>query len=315
MIDVTSLTRYYGRNRAVDDVSFAIGERAIVGLLGHNGAGKTTVMKMLSGFLEPSSGRIRIAGHDIETHRREIQRKLGYLPENLPVYPEMTIADYLDYAAALKGLRGTAATRSIRRAIEATELGARLFDPIGNLSRGFKQRVGVAQAILGEPELLILDEPGNGLDPEQNEHMRTLIRELSTTATVILSTHIMQEVDALCDRVLVLVGGRLALDDTMANLRVSRRLLLRASAEGGDLADLLRRMPQVSGVEALPADEQQLSFALQLHEGTDMDRAAGNIARAVIENGGRLYQLKPEQRDLEQVFRDAVQAAGGRRAA
>jgi len=314
MIDVTSLTRYYGRNRAVDNVSFTIGERAIVGLLGHNGAGKTTVMKMLSGFLEPSAGSIRIAGQDMETQRRAIQRKLGYLPENLPVYPEMTIADYLDYAARLKGLHGATASHAIRRIVEATELGARLFDPIGNLSRGFKQRVGVAQAILGEPELLILDEPGNGLDPQQNEHMRALIREIAGSATVILSTHIMQEVQALCDRVLVLASGALALDESMQQLRSTQRLLVHASLEGGDLGDVLRRLPQVSALQAVEAPGQQ-AWLLQLHEGTDMDRAAGNISHVVIENGNRLYQLRPEQRDLEQIFREAVQSAGDRHAA
>jgi ABC-2 type transport system ATP-binding protein len=314
MIDVQSLTRYYGRNKAVDSVSFAIGDREIVGLLGHNGAGKTTVMKMLSGFLEPSAGQIHIGGLDLETHRRDIQQKLGYLPENLPVYPEMTIADYLDYAANLKGLRGEAATRAMRRSIDATELGARLFDPIGNLSRGFKQRVGVAQAILGDPELLILDEPGNGLDPQQNEHMRALIRELASSATVILSTHIMQEVDALCSRVLVLSNGRLALDEDMAALRASRRLVLRAGGDR-DLAPVLEQMPQVRAVTALEAPEGQQSFLLALHDGTDIDTAAGNLSRAVVDSGARLLGLAPERRDLEQVFRDAVEAAGVRHAA
>jgi ABC-2 type transport system ATP-binding protein len=314
MIDVNSLSRYYGKTKAVDNVSFSIGDREIVGLLGHNGAGKTTVMKMLSGYLEPSRGSITIDGLDLEKERRRIQQKLGYLPENLPVYPEMTIADYLDYAAALKGLRGDEARRAIRRSIDATELGARLFDPIGNLSRGFKQRVGVAQAILGDPALLILDEPGNGLDPEQNEHMRTLIRELSASATVILSTHIMQEVDALCSRVLVLSNGSLALDEEMAALRSSRRLLLRASGDA-DLQPLLTQMPQVSAVESQPAREGQQAYALTLHEGTDADTAAGNLSRSVIESGARLLGLAPEQRDLEQVFREAVEAAGVRHAA
>jgi ABC-2 type transport system ATP-binding protein len=315
MIDAQSLTRYYGNNKAVDDVSFAIGDRAIVGLLGHNGAGKTTVMKMLSGYLEPTAGQVRIDGMDLETHRREIQRRLGYLPESLPVYPEMTIADYLDYAASLKGLAGPDARRAIRRSIEATELGARLLDPIGNLSRGFRQRVGVAQAILGEPALLILDEPGNGLDPQQNEHMRRLIRELAASATVILSTHIMQEVDALCDRVLVLASGHLALDESMDTLRASRRLLLRAAVEGDSLHNLLGQLPQIAAIEALGAPHGQEQFALTLHDGTDADTAAGNISRAVIDSGARLYALEREQRDLEQVFSDAVQAAGGRHAA
>lgn len=315
MIDVAALTRYYGSTPAVDDVSFTIGERQIVGLLGHNGAGKTTVMKMLSGYLEPSAGSIHIGGKDLETHRRDIQRKLGYLPENLPVYPEMTIGDYLDYAANLKGLRGEDARRAIRRSIEATELGDRLFDPIGNLSRGFKQRVGVAQAILGEPELLILDEPGNGLDPEQNEHMRTLVRELSSSATVILSTHIMQEVNALCDRVLVLVSGRLALDESMGALRSSDRLLLHAADERNGLLALLAKLPQISSTETLASDEGELKLVLTLREDTDLKTAAGNVSRAVIESGARLYQIQQEQRDLEQVFRDALHSAGGRHAA
>jgi ABC-2 type transport system ATP-binding protein len=315
MIDVESLTRYYGKNPAVQQVSFSIDERQIVGLLGHNGAGKTTVMKMLSGYLEPSGGRVRIGGKDLETHAREIQQRLGYLPENLPVYPEMSIADYLDYAAHLKGLRGEAKRRSIRYSVDATELGGRYFDPIGQLSRGFKQRVGVAQAILGEPEFLILDEPGNGLDPEQNEHMRKLIRELASRATVILSTHIMQEVHALCDRVLVLSNGELALDAPLARLRESHHLLLTASDEANNLPALLGRLPQINVLEVREADEGKLSLRLSLHPGTAMDTAASNIARAVIESGARLFALNPEQRDLEDVFREAIQEAGGRHAA
>lgn len=315
MIDVASLTRYYGKTPAVDQVSFSIDQQQIVGLLGHNGAGKTTVMKMLSGYLEPSAGSVRIDGLDIETHAREIQASLGYLPENLPVYPEMSIADYLDYAAHLKGLRGPDKQRAIRRSVEATELGHRYFDAIGTLSRGFKQRVGVAQAILGSPRLLILDEPGNGLDPQQNEHMRALIRDLASRATVILSTHVMQEVEALCDRVLVLAGGRLALDAPMAGLRESRHLLVNCSSERADLADLLGRLPQVAAVEREDAADDRMAFRLRLTADAAMDTAAGNVSRTVMEGGARLYRLTPEQRDLEQIFREAVQTAGGRHAA
>jgi ABC-2 type transport system ATP-binding protein len=315
MIDVESLTRYYGKTPAVNQVSFTIDQRQIVGLLGHNGAGKTTVMKMLSGYLEPSSGRVCIDGLDIEKDARAIQARLGYLPENLPVYPEMSIAAYLDYAAHLKGLRGEEKRRSIRRSVEATELGQRFFDPIGQLSRGFKQRVGVAQAILGEPKLLILDEPGNGLDPEQNEHMRTLIRDLAGQATVILSTHIMQEVEALCDRVLVLSSGELALDAPLDTLRESRHLILTCSRDGGDLTKLLERTPQVLTVDTLPAEEGQLSLRLGLRDDAAMDTAAGNLSRLVIESGARLYRLTPEHRDLEEIFRNAIQRRGDRHAA
>ncbi|MFT7320397.1 ABC transporter ATP-binding protein, partial [Congregibacter sp.] len=293
----------------------SIDQRQIVGLLGHNGAGKTTVMKMLSGYLEPSSGSVIIGGKDLSTDAREIQRRLGYLPENLPIYPEMSIADYLDYAAHLKGLRGEEKRRAIRFSIDATELGARYFDPIGQLSRGFKQRVGVAQAILGEPELLILDEPGNGLDPQQNEQMRELVRELSSRATVILSTHIMQEVDALCERVLVLSNGQLALDSPLAALRASRELLLTASDEHAELAGLLSRLPQIAKVKALDATNKKLTLSLTLHEGAVMDTAAGNISRTVVESGAKLYSLQALQRDLEQIFREAVQETGASHAA
>lgn len=310
MIDVNSLTRYYGKIAAVEQVSFSIDQRAIVGLLGHNGAGKTTVMKMLSGYLEPSSGSVCIAGRDLESHRRDIQKSLGYLPENLPVYPEMSIADYLDYTAHLKGLRGIEKSQAIRYSVEATELGQRYFDPIGQLSRGFKQRVGVAQAILGKPDLLILDEPGNGLDPEQNEHMRALIRELATHATVILSTHIMQEVDALCDRVLVLSSGRLALDSPLAALRDSRHLLLSISDDTSSPEEYLAHLPQISQVERQSTRAGKLELRLSLHEGTALDTAAANISRSVIESGAKLYRLAPEQRDLEHIFREAVLSTG-----
>lgn len=310
MIDVDSLTRYYGKTPAVEDLSFRIDERQIVGLLGHNGAGKTTVMKMLSGYLEPTSGKVSIDGRALDTQAREIQARLGYLPENLPIYPEMSIADYMDYAAQLKGLRGEEKRRAIRHSVEATELGARFLDPIGNLSRGFRQRVGVAQAILGKPEFLILDEPGNGLDPQQNEHMRQLVREIAGHATVILSTHIMQEVDALCDRVLVLSNGRLSLDSSMQNLRETRHLLLSTSDDVQELPSLLARVPQIEGLEQPETQAQQMHFRLQLHAGTAMETAAGNISNVVINSGARLYSLSPERRDLEQIFRESVQSTG-----
>ncbi|MFK7830083.1 MAG: ABC transporter ATP-binding protein [Congregibacter sp.] len=310
MIDVELLTRYYGTVPAVKDLTFSTDERQVVGLLGHNGAGKTTVMKMLSGYLEPSSGRLHIGGKNLETHAQDIQQILGYLPENLPLYPELSIADYMDYAAHLKGLRGEQKRQAIRHSVEATDLGGRFLDPIGQLSRGFRQRVGVAQAILGEPELLILDEPGNGLDPQQNEHMRALIRELASKATVVLSTHIMQEVDALCDRVLVLSNGKLALDASMQSLRESRHLLLSISNNVAGVAEILSRLPQIAALESCSAEDQQLNFRLRLHAGTALDTAAGNISNAVVNSGARLFRLHPEQRDLEEIFREAVQSPG-----
>jgi len=305
MIEVHSLTRSYGKNLAVDGVSFTIGSGEIVGLLGHNGAGKTTIMRMLSGYLEPSGGSIDIDGVALATNAHQIQQQLGYLPENLPVYPDMMVADYLEYAATLKGVAATDRYQQMREAISATALEERALDPINTLSRGLRQRVGVAQALLGRPRLLILDEPGNGLDPEQTEHMRTLIRKLARRATVILSTHIMQEVDAICDRVLMLRQGKLVLDAHLAQLRQSRTLQLRTNADIDALPDYLRRMPQISNIENVPTPGSQLQFLLTLHDNADPDTAANNIARCVVSAGASLYQLQPVVRDLESVFREA----------
>jgi ABC-2 type transport system ATP-binding protein len=301
MIEAHSISRHYGRTIAVDDVSFRIEDNQIVGLLGHNGAGKTTIMRMLSGCLEPSAGRVCIDGRDMAADARLVQRELGYLPEHLPLYPDMMVADYLEYAATLKGITAQRRMAAVRAAIIATDLAGRALDPIATLSRGLRQRVGVAQAILGKPRLLILDEPTNGLDPQQTEHMRRLIQRLARQATVILSTHIMQEVDAICDRVLVIRRGRLALDQEMEALRCSRTLRLHTDTKITALADYLRRMPQVAGLQQDEADDEY-RFTLELHEQADGNTAASNIARCVIEAGARLYRLQPVVRGLESLF-------------
>lgn len=304
MIEVQSLSRRYGKTTAVDDVSFHIGANEIVGLLGHNGAGKTTIMRMLSGYLEPSAGAIRIGGQALEGNAASIQRELGYLPENLPMYPEMMVADYLDYAATLKGIAPDQRYEAVRQAIVATDLGRRALDPVATLSRGLKQRVGVAQAILGRPRLLILDEPTNGLDPQQTEHMRRLIQGLARQATIILSTHIMQEVDAICERVLVIRHGRLALDTRLDNLRQSRTMMLRTDNAAGSLATRLRRLPEVAGLLEHPDGDNRLRYTLTLHENADMDNAANNVARCVMQAGARLHQLQPVARGVESVFHE-----------
>lgn len=300
MIKIEHLKRVYGNFVAVDDVSFSIGNGEIVGLLGHNGAGKTTIMKMISGYLEPNQGLIEINGVNISEARAAVQQQLGYLPESLPVYPEMTVADYLDYAASLKGLEAENARDEIRRVIRATEIDSKLLAPIATLSRGFKQRVGVAQAILGRPKLLILDEPTNGLDPTQTQHMRELIRQIASDATVILSTHIMQEVDAICDRVLIMRSGRLVVDARLEELRHSKNLLLHC-----DIADrtVLDDLSDIDKIQALPSDRDHL-YHLTLKPDIDSAVVAASVARRIIERGGSVYELKREQRDLEAVFRE-----------
>jgi ABC-2 type transport system ATP-binding protein len=304
MIEVQSLTRHYGKTAAVDNVSFSIGRNQIVGLLGHNGAGKTTIMRMLSGYLEPASGSITIGGLTMADNATGIQGELGYLPESLPVYPDMMIADYLHYAATLKAIEPARRYDAVRHAIVSTDLAERALDPIAELSRGLRQRVGVAQAILGKPSLLILDEPTNGLDPKQTEHMRRLIKRLARQATVILSTHIMQEVDAICDRVLVLRHGKLVLDSHLAQLRESRTMLLQTDSISGSLTNYLQRMPQVASLQHTEDEDNRSNYTLVLHENSDIDTAANNIARCVIEAGARLYQLRPVIQGLEAVFHE-----------
>jgi len=292
----------------VNQVSFSIGKGEIVGLLGHNGAGKTTIMKMLSGYLEPSSGYISIDGIALAENREAVQQRLGYLPEALPVYPEMSVADYLDYVVELKGFNGEQAREQIRSAIKATQIENKLLSPIATLSRGYKQRVGVAQAILGRPKVLILDEPTNGLDPNQTQHMRALIRELAKEATVILSTHIMQEVDALCDRVLILRNGELALDARLQDLRNSHQLILSSDIPLQSGETLLKSIAGVNAVQ-WRAEDGAFCYHIGLDD-TETGRIANSIAKQLINNGHAIYELKREQRDLESVFREVNEKEG-----
>ncbi|MDH3644453.1 MAG: ABC transporter ATP-binding protein [Gammaproteobacteria bacterium] len=294
MIEADQLTRRYGDFLAVANVSFAIQPGEIVGLLGHNGAGKTTIMKMLTGYLEPSAGAVRVDGVDVEQDPLAVQARLGYLPENLPLYPEMSVSDYLAFAAEL---RGAAPKAAVQRAIAATELEEKALEPISTLSRGFKQRVGVAQAILHEPKFLILDEPTNGLDPSQTQHMRELIQRLAQDATVILSTHIMQEVDAICDRALILLGGELVLDERLQDLKQSNELRLRCGDDSGLAASL-------SNVAGLVSAEQMKDGTWRLTVTGELDAASNEVARAVVGAGLPLHEISAIQRDLETVFRE-----------
>lgn len=312
MLQVSQLSRCYDTFVAVENVSFEINQGEIVGLLGHNGAGKTTIMKMLSGYLEPNQGSIIINGVDLAIDPKTIQSELGYLPENLPVYPELRVADYLDYAADLKGLQGSNKLQEIKRVVQATEIGVKLLEPINTLSRGYKQRVGVAQAILGQPKLLILDEPTNGLDPTQTEHMRELIRDIAQQATVILSTHIMQEVDALCDRALILRNGKLAVDEKLSALRHSNHLLLHTNLDENTLRPILTALSVVDQCEMSENPEPASHFHYRITLTEDGDSAAqanALVAKAIIEAGGELYQLQTEHRDLETLFREVNQHA------
>lgn len=307
MIEVRELSRSYGGLMAVDGVSFDIGHGAIVGLLGHNGAGKTTIMKMLTGYLEPSAGTIRIEGLDLAEHRRTVQRLIGYLPENCPLYPEQTVLDSLEYQAVLHGMPIAQRPAAIRRAIECTALGPKARALVGTLSRGYRQRLGVAQAILHAPRILILDEPTNGLDPTQIQHMRDLIRELAREATVIVSTHILQEVEAVCERVMIMRGGRLALDSALDAIGRHPRLLVTLDRSPAEAEPVLAALPGVAGVALLEDDGRRRRFAL---EGADPRLAGPAVARAVTGAGWDLFGLEAERRDLEALFGAISEGAG-----
>ena len=295
MIKVNSLFRNYGDFKAVDDVSFEINKGEVVGLLGHNGAGKTTIMKMMTGFLEPTSGSIEVDQLQIDTDTRAIQARIGYLPENCPVWPEMTVIDYLKYQAHLHGVEDVRIQPAVVDAVRRTSLKEKATSSIQTLSRGYRQRVGVAQAILHSPDIIILDEPTNGLDPTQILQMRELIRELAKTATVILSTHILQEVQAVCERVLIMRDGKLVVDSLIADLQSGRQL--RLAIDSGEASDYLACVAGVSKVEKLESAEGKSSYLLDCGE-----TVAPEVVAAIASAGDKLYSLSPEVRNLETVF-------------
>lgn len=311
MIKVEALTRNYGDLAAVDQVSFEINQGEIVGLLGHNGAGKTTIMKMLTGYLEPTAGHIEINGRDMGTHREAIQKTIGYLPENCPVYLEMSVIDYLDYAAALHGVPEADRIQRVHNAIVSTELQTKATQLISTLSRGYRQRVGVAQAILHDPQVLILDEPTNGLDPTQIQHMRDLIRALAKNATVIISTHVLQEVQAICDRVIILRAGQKALDARMEDLRTGNRLLVGVDAEPDRAKAMLSDIEWVRSVEHLSENGSRHRYALAIDGQDDSLAVAPQVAQRIMTQGFNLYALQPERHDLETIFGE-ISAQEGR---
>jgi ABC-2 type transport system ATP-binding protein len=297
MIDISNLVRRYGEFVAVDDVSFSIKHGEVLGLLGPNGAGKSTIMKMLTGFLEPTSGAIRVDELEMGRDTAAIQRRIGYLPENCPVWPEMSVIEFLDYQAAMRDMSPAKRAAAVAAAIRRTELRDRATQTIQTLSRGYRQRVGVAQAILHGPDIVILDEPTNGLDPTQILHMRSLIRELSKSATVIVSTHILQEVQAVCGRVLILRGGRKVIDAHLSELQRNARLLITLDRDEASALPVLRSVEGVAGVRLADSSDGRYRYALEAAEW-----CAPAVAAAAVRAGFALHALEREQRTLEKVF-------------
>jgi ABC-2 type transport system ATP-binding protein len=293
MISVRNLTRRYGSNVAVRDVSLQIARGEVVGLLGQNGAGKTTIMKVLTGFLEPSSGTVEIDGLDVVARRTEVQQRIGYLPENAPLYLEMLVQDYLLWLAELRGVPRSDRVKRVGEAVIATGLRDHLVRPIGTLSKGYRQRVGLAQAILHKPALLVLDEPTNGLDPVQILAIRALIRRLAENSTVIVSTHILQEIEAVCDRVVVLIGGELVADAPIRQLLGSSALSL-VVPEGVDVAARLSVVEGVVGITRIEPGRWRVAYS------DEAPTAA--ILRALVLAGVDVGGCAPEQVTLEAVF-------------
>ena len=302
MIEADNLTRRFGETVAVDAVSFSIEGGEIVGLLGHNGAGKTTIMRILTGYLEPSDGMARIDGREVADGGAAVQRDIGYLPENVPLYLDMTVLDYLEYAATVRGVPPPKRVAAVREAVHATGLADRAQAVIGTLSRGYRQRVGVAQAIVHEPRVLILDEPTSGLDPAQTAGMRELVRRLAGRSTIILSTHIMQEVDAMCGRVIILRAGKLALDSRLEALQTSHRLHVGTTASRQTVQDAVGDLARVAS-----GDFDRAAF-LSFDGPLTRDMAA-EAAKRLSAAGVKFYSLQPERQDLESVFRRV--SAGG----
>lgn len=312
MITMNQLTRRYGDVVAVDGVTTTIDRGEIVGLLGHNGAGKTTVMKILTGYLEASDGSVTVDGLDVASQRRAVQARIGYLPENAPLYEEMTVSDYLWMMAELRGVPEAHRPRFVSDAVLATDLARRVDQRIGTLSKGLRQRVGIAQAILHKPDVLVLDEPTNGLDPMQIEAIRELIRRLGQDTTILLSTHILQEIEAVCDRVLVMIDGHLAADASLSELLDTARVLVVLGRDNTDAARVLGRVEGVTGVDDLGDRDDGRAWAVRWHGNT---APVPGLIEAARSAGFTIHAIAPEHRTLETVFkelqRDHISRRGG----
>jgi len=308
MISAERLTKRFGAFTAIEDVSFEVARGEIVGFLGPNGAGKSTTMRIVAGVFPPSDGRVRIDGHDIVADALRARALVGYFPERVSVYVDMTVEHYLRYVGEMKGLGRGAARRAAGAAMASCSLQPVANRLIGTLSKGFRQRVGIAQALVGTPRVLILDEPTAGLDPEQVADMRALIRDLRAERTVILSTHILPEVEATCDRVIIIHRGRVLALDTPANLtrRVRRatQVVVEASGPAAEVLAALRAVPGVRAVEAPPGDPVRAVVS------TDPDRDLREaLAAAIVSRGWGLRELRPQTLTLEEIFLALVTTA------
>jgi ABC-2 type transport system ATP-binding protein len=308
MIKVEGLTKRYARTVAVDNISFEVEKGQIVGFLGPNGAGKTTTMRVLTCYLPPTSGKASVAGFDVLEQPMEVKKRIGYLPETPPLYPEMEVAEYLQFAGRLKGIASSDIKRRVDEVLGRCAIGDVRSKLIGKLSKGYRQRVGLAQAIIHNPDVLILDEPTSGLDPKQIIEIRELLKSLAGDHTIILSTHILSEVEHSCERVIIISQGRLAAIDSVANLtnrlRGSEAIAVEVDVTDGKPApaEVQQRLEQVSGVSRVMMKDSKngrLHFEVESLQGRQI---RADLARAIVHAGWNLGELRAVGLSLEDIF-------------
>jgi ABC-2 type transport system ATP-binding protein len=299
MIEIAKLTKRYGATTAINNLNFSVKKGEIVGFLGPNGAGKTTTMKIITGFMAPTSGSVKVAGFDVFENPIEVKRRIGYLPETPPVYTDMLVRDYLEYVAKLKGLKGAQITAGVKNAVEKTNLGQVEKRLIGNLSKGFRQRVGIAQALVHNPDVLVLDEPTVGLDPKQVIEIRNLIKELAGSHTVILSTHILPEVSASCQRIIIINRGEIAAEDTFEGLSRgmsgTRRFFIKVRRN----ENFESHVKKINGVKSVKLSSDGKSFEVELDKSDDSNEM---LAESVVKSGAGLLEFRSMDVSLEDIF-------------
>ncbi|HDT15028.1 MAG TPA: ABC transporter ATP-binding protein [Firmicutes bacterium] len=304
MIELINVTKRFGKNATVNNVTFEVKKGEITGFLGPNGAGKTTTMRMITGFFSPTEGSINVAGIDILKDPIAAKRKIGYMPENVPLYKELTVYGYLKFIAEVKGVKKGEIAARIEKAMEEAGVSQVRNKIIGNLSKGYRQRTGIAQAILNDPEVLILDEPTSGLDPKQIKEIRNLIKNMKGERTIILSTHILPEVSMTCDKVVVINEGKIIVQDDVYNVEnkfhKSSKVYVEVKAPKTDFAAAVKKIKGVAGISVeKEADKGHAVYSVETEEGFDV---RGDIVRCIVKNRWDLLELKRQSFTLEDVF-------------
>ena len=306
MIQVENLTKYYHRLCAVDRINFNIEKGEIMGLLGPNGAGKTTTLRMLTGYLKPSSGNIRVKGLNIDKHILEIKKILGYLPESAPLYHDMLVYDYLNYVAAIRQINGNEKRARIRHLAHLCGINDVMHQPIGELSKGYKQRVGLAHAMMNDPEVLVLDEPTSGLDPNQIVEIRKIIKEIGKEKTIILSTHILSEAEATCDRIVIISQGKIVADGSAENLKQSTRgkNIMKLSVQNADFKTVKDTLTGIQGLDVIkPVSETDSLLTVNLSYPSTADLRP-EVYRRIKATDWVLLEFHQETQSLENIFRE-----------